>query len=268
MNNISETDLAYIAGLIDGEGSISLAKFKPKWLKIWGIVQVANTDRNLMLWLSKVTGEGRVRPTKPRSIKHKIVWVWILSIAPARQLLALCLPYLKIKNKQAELFIRASKDTITSILPEFRALNKRGPRDFIDPGCENKLVCSETRANISNPESAYLCAIIDGEGCFSARYNAKHRYAYLNVTTVDRPLATFLSEIGVGSICVKRSRNPKWRPSFSWSVGKRGLQWLLPQMKDLKTKQRRAEIVSEFNERPNSKLFSELQELNVRGIPV
>jgi hypothetical protein len=54
--DLSEPTLAYIAGLIDGEGTVSIRKFSGKWKPH---IRIANTSESLMAWLSStVVGPG------------------------------------------------------------------------------------------------------------------------------------------------------------------------------------------------------------------
>ena len=113
MQNVSETDRAYTAGILDGEGSISLAVHTtrktasgrpstgPKVL-----LQVSSTDRGLIDWLCKTWGAGHVATTyRPKKSHHKIAYGWRVWGASAAEILQATLPYLKIKAPQARLAI-------------------------------------------------------------------------------------------------------------------------------------------------------------------
>ena len=58
MNNITETDKAYLAGIIDGEGCINVTEDKQST----GIrVEVGSTDPRVIDWIYRKTGIGSVR---------------------------------------------------------------------------------------------------------------------------------------------------------------------------------------------------------------
>ena len=68
---IPDTDKAYIAGLFDGEGSVSYKQYmrqrkgKLKAYPTWQIrLEIAMTDRSLLLWVNEVLGVGTMGPRK------------------------------------------------------------------------------------------------------------------------------------------------------------------------------------------------------------
>ena len=69
---IAQTDLAYIAGLFDGEGSVSYKQYmrkrahNKKAYPTWQIrLEIAMTDESLLIWLHEVLGVGTLID-KPR----------------------------------------------------------------------------------------------------------------------------------------------------------------------------------------------------------
>lgn len=94
LENITESDLSYMAGLFDGEGYIDL--------KRKGIV-IANTNHDVIIWLINKFG-GSVKMIPERG-NHNTIWRWKLSTCSCRFLLRQLLPYLIIKRKQALVFV-------------------------------------------------------------------------------------------------------------------------------------------------------------------
>ena len=104
---MKKTDLAYTAGIIDGEGSIGIAKQKRKTCKrgysFILYVQVNSSDEWLCQWLKFAFGG---------SISHSInnagnpMWHWIIGNRQALAFLRLVTPYLNLKKPQAELAIK------------------------------------------------------------------------------------------------------------------------------------------------------------------
>lgn len=91
------TDLAYIAGIIDGEGSIMR---NPQGL--W-IVRVNMTDRPLIEWLYSFGGKFAFRGVPKAHPNHKPQYEWMV----ARQLdvvtlLEAILPYMRVKSERAK----------------------------------------------------------------------------------------------------------------------------------------------------------------------
>ena len=100
--------LAYMAGILDGEGTITIKQCKGKKGTSNGYsvqVLVFNTDEGLMVWLEDKFS-GLLTEKKGVASGNRKCYVWWLSGELAGQLLEVLLPYLKIKAKQAELAIR------------------------------------------------------------------------------------------------------------------------------------------------------------------
>ena len=71
---MTEAEAAYIAGLFDGEGTITYKKYKEKKTKgtydCWRIsMEIAMTDRSVLLWLHETLGVGTLTD-KPRKGKR------------------------------------------------------------------------------------------------------------------------------------------------------------------------------------------------------
>tara|TARA_R100000149_G_C5857403_1_gene124318 strand:- start:690 stop:1097 length:408 start_codon:yes stop_codon:yes gene_type:complete len=100
---IGEVDLAYIAGLIDGEGSIQYKQYmrkrkhNPKAYPTWSIrIEIAMTDRSVLIWLNEILGVGTVNPRKVKPGKKK-QWRWRCSHRQAYFVAKLIWPYVHIK---------------------------------------------------------------------------------------------------------------------------------------------------------------------------
>tara|TARA_Y100000034_G_C6875297_1_gene400209 strand:- start:211 stop:930 length:720 start_codon:yes stop_codon:yes gene_type:complete len=107
---ISNTDKAYIAGLLDGEGHISLHKYKKKNCTYYGPeIGISNTDKNVMEYLFKKLKEGGVKinsHTQKRGKNKPVITARINSHTDAHCLLKYLMPYLKIKHERAQEIIK------------------------------------------------------------------------------------------------------------------------------------------------------------------
>lgn len=101
--------LAYTAGIIDGEGCISIHKSMNRNSYRRAIhISVGNTNPWLINWLEFNFG-GSSRIYHPKNSKWKDSWQWELSAKQAGEFLEMILPYLKLKRAQAELAIQFQK---------------------------------------------------------------------------------------------------------------------------------------------------------------
>uniref|UniRef100_A0A6H2A3W2 Putative HNH homing endonuclease n=1 Tax=viral metagenome TaxID=1070528 RepID=A0A6H2A3W2_9ZZZZ len=99
--------LAYAAGIVDGEGCISiggksLGAGKPRRLIM--LLSVVNTNEWLIRWLKMQFG-GNIRSNKPTNPRAKLKWIWRVESKKASEIIKLIMPYLQIKRPQAELAI-------------------------------------------------------------------------------------------------------------------------------------------------------------------
>lgn len=143
---LSVADAAYIAGIMDGEGSICISRKTDSTMKRGYCyrlhVTIANTDLPLVEWLMVVTGLGKVYTQKRINQKHKQAYHWNLWSIQAYQVLKEIYPYLRQKKERAKIgmaFIEAKNDGVgrnglsdeewasqASAYDAMKVLNRRG----------------------------------------------------------------------------------------------------------------------------------------------
>lgn len=99
---------AWTAGIIDGEGSVSLVLSRRPNRKrdtIGVRIRVVNTDKE-MTDLLQLTWGGSVHVAKERTSKHKRAYYWDVGGNGMLRLLEAVKPYLITKEKRAELVIK------------------------------------------------------------------------------------------------------------------------------------------------------------------
>ena len=106
MNKFSDTEIAYTAGIIDGEGCIFAYRPNPKThsRNITIGVTVGITDMIIPCWLKAKYGGGLSEQAYSNK-KWKSYATWGLTGPKCMTLLELLIPYLKIKKHQAYLAI-------------------------------------------------------------------------------------------------------------------------------------------------------------------
>ena len=94
---MDESEIAYAAGLFDGEGSISLVRQRSNRFHS-PQVSVASNDYEVLAWLQKRMG-GNIVTKQPRKAAHSVSYDWRLTDRRALAFLQLIRPYLVIKRK-------------------------------------------------------------------------------------------------------------------------------------------------------------------------
>jgi len=155
-----ETDLAYLAGIIDGEGSIYIQRrlVEGSW-DYFARFQVVNTDATLIKWLHATFGGHIYEKKRSAPPPHwKPQYEWYTNRGLLDRLLPLITPYLKIKRLHAEAMseFRSTfgvhfgsrgvpehvNDVRIKCFERLKALNRRGvdPSPLLpSPGCPSQL---------------------------------------------------------------------------------------------------------------------------------
>jgi len=145
MADFDPVDLAYAAGIMDGEGTIGITEVKAdgkrrKSPTIRAYIAVVMTDPVIPAWFAQMFG-GTINTYPPRRQGHKPATHWRISGGRAEDVCRAILPYLKLKQEQAKLVIEfrgRTKTWTTKTLPvaelaarreyvsQIRDLNRRG----------------------------------------------------------------------------------------------------------------------------------------------
>jgi hypothetical protein len=108
MNNLSQLNLGWVAGVIDGEGYIGLTRRvnrKNSQHNYSQNVNVSNTSMTMLTHLKSVTGIGNIGPEIDHGPGRKLSWVWSLRVQEQALFLPVVLPHLVVKQKHAELLL-------------------------------------------------------------------------------------------------------------------------------------------------------------------
>lgn len=109
---MQDSDLAYVAGIIDGEGCVSLNINRRSDVTSGYVfvlkVSVAMTDKEVPEWL-KATFGGSLSTHLPAKTGYRIYYAWMLEAKQAANFLGVILPYLRVKTAQATLALEFQK---------------------------------------------------------------------------------------------------------------------------------------------------------------
>jgi DNA-binding CsgD family transcriptional regulator len=141
--NIPEWLKGYVAGMLDGEGTISIVKAtrndrkEPHWKPL---VMITNTNREALEFIVREVGGFRFhnkKGTTGKNSKKPVYRIIMVKHKDVLVLLEMLLPYLMIKRRQAELVIEFCKSRLSKpnhapyddkekeIIDEVKRLNKR-----------------------------------------------------------------------------------------------------------------------------------------------
>lgn len=109
---MTSEEKAYIAGIIDGEGSIMLLKFHSNQFPS-PCISISSTTLELLQWIKSKTNVGTIKGKKNYNLeKHKNSFTYAVKYNDAINLLVEIEPYLiiKSKKKRAKMIIEKYKD--------------------------------------------------------------------------------------------------------------------------------------------------------------
>lgn len=209
MNKLTENQSAYIAGLIDGDGTICITQWRRKDRpspRYRVVLSVTNTSKAIMDWLKSTVNAGNIFYEKPYIAKRKQKYRWNLAQGLIKPLLEEIRPYLIVKAHRADLALAFYSN------PDHKAAwnDSRTLGDL--PYTSESPVMS----------AAYAAGFIDAEGSIelhcSNRNRGRKRPGYnigLRVVNIDpRPLAQLQQYFGVGWLILRDNglrRKPIWR---------------------------------------------------------
>ena len=123
---MNDTDIAYIAGLFDGEGCVSYKQYmqkrkgKKKAYPFWQIrLEIAMTEKSILVWLCEVLGVGTVTEKKYKikyTLGWKKQWRWRCSHRDAFKVCCLIFPYAHIKLDKIQKIIQHYSDRKLTIM--------------------------------------------------------------------------------------------------------------------------------------------------------
>jgi hypothetical protein len=137
---MSPCEAAWVAGIVDGEGSITI-RTKPypggKRYQVASL-SVCNTDTELLARVVEFTGIGRIGFNIRANHKRKEIWRWQTDQRQAAAVVEQLMPWLTCKRRVAELllefqtlrrcgkFFPGAEERQRGIVEEVRACNQRG----------------------------------------------------------------------------------------------------------------------------------------------
>ena len=104
---LSPTDAAYLAGLIDGEGTITLSRRHANERRQL-VVSVVSTERSLVDWILSGLGVGKVTRKRVASTKHAPSFTYSVANRQALSVLEQTAPYLRsYKRLRAQMALQS-----------------------------------------------------------------------------------------------------------------------------------------------------------------
>jgi hypothetical protein len=103
---MKETDKAWLAGFIDGEGHIGMQRGSIHGKKYYGVrIQITQTNREVLEHVCAITGVNRIKSAHRASENQAEAWGWSCDTADTVSILGEIIPYLVRKKEVAILAV-------------------------------------------------------------------------------------------------------------------------------------------------------------------
>jgi hypothetical protein len=251
---LTEVERAWLAGVIDGEGSILIAKITPetayrrRGFYYSARLEIANSNNTFLQRVMELIGKGSTSSTKEKHPNWKDKWQYTGYTSVLKAILPQILPYLIVKKRVAEKvleyidFVEANQvdgpmevpdglyEKIDTLYYEIKKLNERGPNSTRDSGDTVSLPHfpkprrtghrAKNCRSLSETEKAWLAAIIDGEGTITLSKRksklARRGFYYIPTLEVTNSCKELLIKIWetVGEGGVYRERRSEQNPRW------------------------------------------------------
>lgn len=133
-DDLTREDVTYMAGFIDGEGTITINTSKSRRQPE---TYVVNTDLDIVNFFAKVFGKEPYPKNRPPPTQKQTYGVMITSLREVFEFLQIVYPYLRVKKQQAKLLLEYCNIRLVKhnqpfgsrerqIIKEIRRLNHRG----------------------------------------------------------------------------------------------------------------------------------------------
>lgn len=94
LRTLTEAESAYIAGIIDGEGTIGMTR-KGKGMQRQLVVTISSTERELLEYIKETTGVGKITSKKTYDVRHATGHTYHIANRQALALLRLTSRFLR-----------------------------------------------------------------------------------------------------------------------------------------------------------------------------
>jgi hypothetical protein len=229
MDALKETTCAYLAGLIDADGSITIEgrNYKHTTNKGYRVkICVYNCRQKIIDYLiDTIGGSNRSNNINRSHAKWRDCIEYKLLDNQAIKLIEGILPYLIIKKKQALIALEADK-----INKQFSSSDKRWHLE-LKVECDTKISLLKTQINALNFRGTqkqfeqtdistipfdlnYVAGFCDADGSLMIVKGGKQIVAKLSITNTDKNVIDWMMYHLGGSLCVKRWKNKKWNTGY------------------------------------------------------
>jgi hypothetical protein len=218
-NEIKAKRWAYLAGLVDGDGSVSLTEYEsPRQVHFFFSVKVVSTQRAQINWLVQQFG-GQLEKYVDKREENKIVYSWIVKGTHAGRILEGIIPFLDQKKLAGLKALEYTKLPFGLENPELRskfateicALNAF----FIPTEARPWRMVISRPSVLSKEQLAYAAGLLDAEGTFSVP-TPTAQSPQIQLSNTDQRMLDWMYNLFGGIVFSSEKMNSEHRDSGLW----------------------------------------------------
>jgi hypothetical protein len=265
---------AYLAGYIDGDGSIFCRVYlqKPKLIKVYeSSLQICSVDKKICNYFIDEFG-GAIHQRPEKRANRRDTWLWYVKGTRCKEILESCLPFLILKRNSSTIccsliqeisktkFHRGKK--VPKESHEYRTIlidqikKEIHMNDRVNE--QNFILLKEIKKTKtpSNADLAYIAGLIDAEGCFRIQHWKSKREGRsedwvisLEIGNTKYPIFPWLLERFGGSVIYRKPTGSRQNPMVIWSLRSDALYQILMSIYPfLRVKKERCEKLGQFHQ--------------------
>jgi hypothetical protein len=201
-NEIKAKRWAYLAGLVDGDGSISLTEYEsPRQVHFFFSVKVVSTQRAQINWLVQQFG-GQLEKQVDKREANKPVYTWMVKGTHARRILEGVVPFLDQKKSVGLKALEYTSLPVGLENPELRSK------------FATEMVISRPSV-LSKEQLAYAAGLLDAEGTFSVPTPAAQS-PQIQLSNTDQRMLDRMYNLFGGIVSSSEKADPEHRDSGLW----------------------------------------------------
>jgi hypothetical protein len=218
-NEIKAKRWAYLAGLVDGDGSISLTEFEsPKQVHFFFSVKVTSTQKAQINWLVQQFGGDWEKYTDKREA-NKPTYSWKVKGTHAKRILEGITPYLDQKKEAGLKALEYTSLPVGLENPELRskyateicALNAV----FIPSEDRPWRMVIDRPSVLGKEQLAYAAGLLDAEGTFSSPTSTATS-PQIQLSNTDQRMLDWMYNLFGGIVFSSKKINPEHRDAGLW----------------------------------------------------
>ena len=131
VQSLSPTDTAYIAGFIDGEGTITLSR-KHRGENRQLVISISNTEREILDYIKQVVGAGKITNKKIYHDNHTPSMTYAITNRQALDLLEQIFPYLRSYKSERSALVLEHYVRLTPRNGKYTRQQREERKNFIE----------------------------------------------------------------------------------------------------------------------------------------